>query len=150
MYVCVCVCVGGITTNEKYRSKDDVTSAVVLAKLIAYLEDISKDTAPIFKLANLTKVYTTRMKQLGVGLDLRVHATRLKECLLAHFPDMQEYRKERDIYLVFKDDTGNALAKTCDYDIDSAVVSLARSKHINPSVVHSQINVKKTVSHNSY
>ena len=86
------------------------------------MEDISKeDTAPIFKLAYLTIVYTTRMKQLGVELDLRVHTTRLKECILAHFPDMQEHRKD----LAFKDAIGNALAKACEYDIDSDVVSLA-------------------------
>ena len=67
------------------------------------------------------------MKQLGVELDLRVHATRLKEGILAHFPDMQEHRKRRDIYLVLKDDIGNALSKACGHDIDSDVVSLVWS-----------------------
>ena len=47
----------------------------------------------ILLLANLTKMYSTRMKHLGVELDLRVHATRLKERILAHFPDMQSIRR---------------------------------------------------------
>ena len=68
------------------------------------MEDISNEsvTVPTFKLANLTKMYITRMKHLGVELELRVHAARLKEHILAHFPDMKEHRKERDVYLVFK------------------------------------------------
>ena len=73
------------------------------------MEDISKkDTAPIFKLANFTKMYTTTLKQFSVDFDLRVlFFSRLKECILAHFPDMQEHRKGRDIYLVLLDDIGN-------------------------------------------
>ena len=43
---------------------------------------------------------------------------------MEHFPHMKEHRKGRDIYLVFKDAIGNALAKACEYDIESDVVNL--------------------------
>ena len=43
---------------------------------------------------------------------------------------MQEYRKGRDIYLMFKDDAGNALANAYEYDIDSDVVSIVQAARI--------------------
>ena len=119
------------SSTEKSRSTEDVKSAVALAELITYMEDVSKeDIAPVFKLADLTKLYTTRINRLGVELNQKVHATRLKERLLAHFQDMQEHKKGRDIYLVFKNDVGSALATACEHDIDSDIMSLVRTARI--------------------
>ncbi len=70
------------------------------------------------------------MKQFGVDTDQRVHTTRLKERILAHFPDLQEHRKGEDVYLVFKDDIGHALDKACNYDLDRDIVKLAQAAHI--------------------
>ena len=120
------------TLCEESQSKVDVISAIVLAELVTYIEETAKeeDTAPVFKMADLTKLYTTRMEQLSIVLETRVHTTRLKERILAHFPDLQEHRKGRDILLVYREDIGSALAKACQHDIDSDAVHLARAAPI--------------------
>ena len=66
----------------------------------------------MFKLANLVEPYQSRMQQLGVKLDTRVHFTRLKQRLLAQFPDMRTHTKARDVLLL---------------DSDNDVVHLARA-----------------------
>ena len=118
--------------DKQCKSTADVISAVVLAELVTYIEESAReeDTAPVFKLADLNKLYTTRMEQLGVEMDQRVHTTRLKQRILAHFPDLQEHRKGRDVFLVFKDDIGSALAEACEYDMDRDTVILARATQI--------------------
>ena len=65
----------------------------------------------MFKLANLVELYQSRMQQLGVKLDTRVHSTRLKHRLHAQFPDMRAHTKGRDVQLVFEEDVGAALTK---------------------------------------
>ena len=54
-----------------------------------FIEEAHMDdgTAPVFKLADLAQLYTSRMEQLGVERDGRMHTTRLKETaypLLCH------------------------------------------------------------------
>ena len=53
-------------------------SAVVFAELVLYIEETGQDeeTAPVFRLADLVQLYQSRMEQLGVQLDTRVHSTR--------------------------------------------------------------------------
>jgi len=46
------------------------------------------DTIPVFKLADLTKLYTERLRQLGIEVSGRIISTRLKERLLAAVPDL--------------------------------------------------------------
>ena len=58
----------------------------------------------MFKLAYLVELYLSRMQQLGVKLGTRVHSTRMKERLLAEFPDMRAHPKGRDVLLVFEED----------------------------------------------
>ena len=41
----------------------------------------------------------------------RVHTTRLKQRLLAHFPNMCSQHQGRDVLLAFNEDLGDALAK---------------------------------------
>lgn len=59
-----------------------------------------------------------------------MHTTRLKERLLAHFPNMCAQHQGRDILLAFKEDLGDALAKACKLDADSDAVHLARAAKI--------------------
>lgn len=88
------------------------------------------ETAPVFILADLAQLYTSRMEQLGVKHDGRVHTTRLKQRLLAHFPNMCAQHQGRDVLLALNDDLGDALAKACDLDRDLDAVYLARVAQI--------------------
>ena len=70
-------------------------SAVVFAELVLYIEETRQveETAPVFILADLVQLCQSRMEQLGVHLNTRVHSTRLKQRLLAQFPDMWAHTK---------------------------------------------------------
>jgi len=92
-------------------------AGLAFAELVVFIEEAHVDdgTAPVFKLADLAQLYTARMEQLGVKHDSRVHSTRLKERVLAHFPDMREEQRGRDVLLVFTDDLGDALARLANW-----------------------------------
>ena len=108
------------------------TSGVVFAELVLYLEETRQrdESAPVFKLAELSQLYKSRMEQLGVEVDNRVHSTRLKEGLLAEFPDMRAYTKGRDVLMAFENDIGSALAKACEQDNNEDAMHIARAAHI--------------------
>ena len=97
-----------------------------------YIEEarLEATTAPVFKLADMAQLYMSRMQQFGVVSDKRMHTTRLKQRLLAHFPDMRAQSKGRDIMLVFDEDIGAALDRACEQDNDSDAVHLARAAKI--------------------
>ena len=69
---------------------EGVMSRIVLAELVLYIEEthLEEGTAPVFRLADLAKLYTTRMEHLGVALCTKVNITRLKERLLAQLPSL--------------------------------------------------------------
>ena len=100
--------------------------------------------------SDLAQLYGSRMEQLGVKLDTRVHTTRLKQRLLAQFTDMHAQRKGRDVLMAFEEDIG--LAKACEFDSDNEAIHLARAAKIvlsgklNP-LLGSQQDVKKNLCH---
>ena len=120
---------------EKIQNTNDqeVMSKVAFAELVMYIEEVrysSEDKAPIFKLSDLAQLYVSRMDQLGINLDKRIHTTRLKHRLLAQFTDMRAQKKGRDILLAFEEDIGTALAKACELDSDNEAIHLARAAKI--------------------
>ena len=70
------------------------------------------------------------MEQLGIKLDMRLHTTRLKQCLLYEFTDMKAQKKGQDVLLTLEDDTSPALAKVCELDSDSEAIQLAHATKI--------------------
>ena len=63
-----------------------------------------EDSAPIFKLTDIAKLYKVRLEQLGVTVSNRIHTTRLKNRLLSELPDLRAYSVGRDILLTFEKD----------------------------------------------
>lgn len=111
---------------------DQDISGTSFAELVMYIEEtiMDEDTAPVFRLSDLAHLYKSRMEQLGVNLGSRVQTTRLKERLLAEFPDLRAPRKGREVLLVFDDDIGSALVKACEFDSDKDALQLARAANI--------------------
>ena len=109
--------------GPKHKDKEREVSGIVFAELVLYIEEarLDEETAPVFKLANLVELYQSRMEQLGVKLDTRVHSTRLKQRLFTQFPDLRAHTKGRDVLLVFEEDVGAALIKACELDSDNDV-----------------------------
>ena len=77
-------------SNEEENITTQVSlEAIALAELVAYIEDNAKQT--VFKPSDLSKLYSSRLEQLGAYVPERVNSTRLKERLLSQLPDLREY-----------------------------------------------------------
>jgi len=87
--------------------------------------------APVFKLADLIKLYSRRLEQLGLPNEGRPHSTKLKNRILSHFPYMTAHRQGRDILLAFDEDIGSALRKACEIeDYDEEAICWSRAAKI--------------------
>jgi len=120
------------STGSQDTNQERPMLAVVFAELVLYIEETRQDEkmTPVFRMADLVLLYESRMEQLGVQLDTRVHSTGLKQRLLAQFPDMRAHTKGRDILMSFEEDIGSAFAKACKLDSDTDAVHLARAAQI--------------------
>ena len=121
------------TEGLKCTDEKEIISGIAFAELVMYIEEtrqMDEEIAPVFKLCDLAQLYMSRMEQLGVKLDVRVHTTRLKQRLLAQFTDMRAQKKGRDVLMAFEEDIGSALAKACEFDSDNDAIHLARAAKI--------------------
>ena len=109
---------------EPKTDHEGVMSRIVLAELVLYIEEthLEEGTAPVFRLADLAKLYTTRMEHIGVALCKKVNSTRLKERLLAQLPGLRAQRKGRYVLPAFDEDIDEALGKACEQDCDTEAV----------------------------
>ena len=106
--------------------------ARAFAELIAFIEDTLADReecSPVFKLSDLVRLYRERLVQLGVSSPC-VHSTRLKDRILASFPELQAFKDGRDILLTSNEDIGTALRQVCERDIDNDAYILAQAARI--------------------
>ena len=108
--------------GHKGTDEKELISGIAFAELVMYIEEtcqLDEEIAPVFKFSDLAQLYMSRMEQLEVKLDVRVHTTRLKQRLLAQFSNMQAQNKGRDVLLAFEEDIGAALTKVCEFDSDN-------------------------------
>ena len=102
--------------HESLCTKD--AYPIAFSELVTYINEAkatSVDNGPlVFKLADLVTLCQSRVVQLGVGLP-DVHATRLKENLLFHIPQMRAFSKGRDVLLAYDTDVEYILAQTSKY-----------------------------------
>ena len=95
---------------------------IALADLIAYMKDthIESDAAPVFRLAELARLYKTCLKLLRCDMSGRFNNTHLKTRIPAHQQDLQAYREGRDVPLTFSKDVVAALRQAYERDFDDA------------------------------
>ena len=91
---------------------------------------MDEDVAPVFKLSDLVKLYSSCIKELGVEQHAHPHSTEHKNHILAEHSNLKAYKEGRDIFLAFDSDLGPALHKACDDDCDSEDICLARAAKI--------------------
>ena len=105
---------------------------VAFAELVSYIEEIQNDNsvAPIFKLADLVNLYSTRLKQLGTDVEQLIHSTKLKDNILGYFQDIEAHKQYRDVVLIFNEDVGSAFKKACEHDVEDNALILARAANI--------------------
>ena len=75
----------------------------------------------VFRLAELARLYKTRLKLFGGDVSDRFNNTHLKTRILAHQQDLQVYREGRDVLLVFSKDVRAALRQAYERDFDDEV-----------------------------
>ncbi len=69
--------------GPKYKANEREVSGIVFAVL--YIEEearLDEEMAQMFSLAYIVELYQSRMQQLGVKLDTRVHSTVETPCLV--------------------------------------------------------------------
>ncbi len=117
--------------KNNQESMENISYSITLAELLAYIDEARKDDdIRVFKFTDLCKLYSTRLQQLGVEQHDSVHSTRLKNRILAHFPDLAAHKEGYDVLLAFNKDLGAALHVSLDQDYDDEAICLARAANI--------------------
>ena len=107
------------------------TEAVVFAELASFIREMASDdsTAPVFKLSDLSKMYTSRLKDTDSSFQSSTHSTRLKDRLIYNIPELKAQTRGREIMLAYNKDIGEDLKITCKYN-DSEALVLAKAAQI--------------------
>ena len=117
------------SNSDPYR----LTYGSVMTELVQYMEEmyLYSDTAPVFRLADLTKLVANRMTSLGIQLEERsVNRTRLKEQLLSLIPGLREVKIGREVILTFEPDVADAIHEACEYNDMTDGMCIARAASI--------------------
>lgn len=122
----------GLKTDSNQDKVTERLQGIALAELVGYIEETraDSDVVPVFKLAELAKMYTSRLKQFGLDTSSRVHTTDLKNRILANIPGLEAHKKGRDVLLAFSEDIGLALHHACEYDFDDEAMILSKAANI--------------------
>ena len=107
-------------------------NSLAQAELVSYIEDAPTESsiAPVSQLSDLVTLYTSRIKELGLNVEKRVHSTKLKERILASIPDLKAHPQGKQVVLAFESDIGHVLSAACDMDYDNDAVVLAKAARI--------------------
>ena len=119
-------------STESVDKEPSSLEGIALAELVSYLEESRMNTElPVFKLVELSRLYSSRIEQLGVNSDGRLHTSRLKDRLLAQIPQLEAYKQGRDVLLAFKEDVGLALQRVSyEESCDTEGLHLAKAANI--------------------
>ena len=75
---------------------------------------LDEDTEPVFKLLDLIKLYTERLRQLGVEVSGRINSTRFKNRLLIAVPDLSAHVSGKEVLLTYNNGIGTAITLACE------------------------------------
>ena len=83
-----------IASQRFNNESEDTCHGTALAELVVYIQESREENnIKYFKLAELKKLYVSRLDQLGVDTSNVQNSTRLKERLLVQLPGMMSYNK---------------------------------------------------------
>ena len=82
-----------VQDKSKQESAQNISHTIALAEILAYIDEARKDAnITVFKLADLCKLYSTHFEQLGREQHDHLHSSRLKNRILAHYPDLTAHK----------------------------------------------------------
>ena len=116
--------------HEKDTSQDVIFTSA-FAELMSFIDSSleNEEISPVFKLSELKQFYCSKIKQLG-GQTSSVHSTRLKNQVLANFPELKAHEEGRDILIVLDEDVGRSIRQTSALESEAEAVILARAARI--------------------
>ena len=79
------------------------------------------------QLSDLIKLYTERLRQLGVEVSGRINSTRFKNRLLTAVPDLRAHVGGKEVLLTYDIDIGAAITFACENFFDSDAIILAKA-----------------------
>lgn len=94
-------------------------------------------------MVELYDFYKQRLEQLNVDASF-VHQTGLKEQVFAHIPELEDFKKGREIWFAYKRKMGEALATACDYN-DALIVAKA-AKILRKQMLEHEIEYDGTLT----
>ena len=91
------------TKNEEHqRNPNAVLYGVALAEIVAFVEEQRIESEiTVFKLADLIKMYSNCLEELGLETGNRINSTHFEERLLSSCPNLVAYKSGRDIFMSF-------------------------------------------------
>ena len=121
--------------SQKLRASENDSNllhGIALAELVSYIEDTREETnsLSVFKLSDLSKMYASRLEQLGIESTGEIHSTRLKNRIVARIPSIHAYQEGREILLAFDSDIGTALKRSQRDESDNEAFCLAKAASI--------------------
>ena len=131
------------TKNEEHqRNPNAVLYGVALAEIVAFIEEQRIESEiTVFKLADLIKMYSNRLEELGLETGNQINSTHFKERLLSSCPNLVAHKSGRDIFISFPEDVGTILQNTYTEDSDDEVTYLTK----NATIIRREI-LNSTVS----
>ena len=84
-----------------YTDSERQLHGIALSEIISFIEENTVESInniPLFKLSDLTKMYAEALENMGYHVDSRIHSTRLKNRILAHFQDLKEFKEGREVF----------------------------------------------------
>lgn len=111
---------------DHFTDNDQIAEGRAFTELVSYMESSVETGINIFQLSELYELYVSRLKDLKVTKS--VNKTRLKNHILAHFPDdLQEQAIGRNIVLIFHDGMKSILKNALDLqDFESEALEFAK------------------------
>lgn len=85
--------------EEASTVEENMNRCRAFVELLGYIEKSVESGTSFFKLTEIHSLYVDRLKHFGISKE--VHKTRIKECLLEHFPEAQEQHDGRNIIISF-------------------------------------------------
>lgn len=117
--------------NVPEEEKPQRLEGVAMAEVVTFIEESQKTGAglPTIRLADLAKIYTSALEQLGITTTAKFNTYHLKERIVHQVHSLEYLNKGHDVYLVFREDVGNMLQKG-HKDLDDEGMHLAKAAAI--------------------
>ncbi|XP_065669903.1 uncharacterized protein LOC124808522 [Hydra vulgaris] len=96
------------------KSESNIVYGIVLGEIIEDIYQCYENEAiiPVFQLSELHQLFCNRMKSYDKIFNCE-NKNRLKEKVLNLVPELEEFKKDREVLLTFKADLGSAISDAC-------------------------------------